>query len=147
MRHEFSLATIVGLICLVGCGPGYQIVPVSGTVTLDGKPLANAMVLTQPIGEGEDVTPGPGSFANTDDQGHFVLEMQHEPVVGAVPGKAYVKIVENGEKKVSSDDTVDPTVLRSKVPIEYREGNNVEISIPEDGTDSLNFDLVSKRRR
>ena len=148
MRNVHLLLSVVWISCLFGCGPGYDVVPVSGTITLDGKPLANAMILTQPISEDDkNVTPGPGSIANTDSQGHFVLEMQHEDVKGAAPGKAYVKIVESGEKKASSDDTLDPSILRSKVPSEYKDGNKVIYEIPKGGTDAMNFDLKTKRSR
>ena len=108
MRNVFFFFLSAAWIsCTVGCGPGYDIVPASGTITLNGKPLSNAQILTQPISDSEDdVTPGPGSGAVTDDQGHFVLEFQHDDIVGAVPGKAYIKIVELGERKVSSDDAI-----------------------------------------
>lgn len=147
MRHAFCIIALLGLVGFTGCGRGYKIVPVSGTVKLDGKPLSNAMVLTQPLSDGDNLTPGPGSIANTDDQGRFVLELQTEPIVGAVPGKAHVKIVEVGEQKAANDDSVDSSVLRSKVPLDYQEGNKVEIEIPEEGTDSLDFDLKGERRR
>jgi len=128
----------------IGCGPDYKAYPVSGTIKLDGKPLANAMILTQPVGSEEDVTPGPGSFGETDSEGRFTLVMQHEDIDGAVSGKALVKIQEIGEKKAANDDSVDSSILRSKVPLDYVE-MKVEIDIPEGGTDSLDFDLKGER--
>lgn len=141
-----SLCVFLFLASLVGCGPGYKIVPASGTITLDGKPLANAMILTQPIGTEENGNkPGPGSFAETDENGDFTLVFQHEDQDGAAPGDCYVKIRENAEKKASSDDSVE--VVRSKVPLDYQEGDKVVYTIPEDGTDAMNFDLSSKRKK
>ena len=143
----FSLLLIAWTSCFLGCGPGYDVVQVSGTITLDGKPLGNAQILTQPISESEDnVTPGPGSGAVTDDQGNFVLEFQHDDIMGAVPGKAYIKIVELGKPKASSDDTIDPSILRSKVPLDYQEGK-ATYEIPAGGTNAMNIDLKSRRRR
>lgn len=139
-----SLLFLCSLLFLVGCGPDYKIVPVSGRITLDGKPLANATILTQPIGTKENTTPGPGSISETDDDGNYELEFQHEVRVGAVPGPVRVKIVENAEKKVSSDDTV--ARVRSKVPLDYQEGK-AEHTIPEDGSDQMDFELESRRRR
>ena len=131
------------LFC-IGCGPGYEIVEASGRITLDGKPLANATILTQPIGNKDSTTPGPGSGAMTDDDGRFVLAFQHEDRMGAVPGDVRVKIVENGVEKASSDDTVE--VVRSKVPWDYQEGK-ATYTIPAEGTDAMDFDLETKRRR
>ena len=137
------LATLVAT--LVGCGPGYKVVSASGKITLDGKPLANATIITQPIGSKENTNPGPGSFAETDADGNFNLVFQHEDVDGAAPGDCYIKIRENAEKKASSDDSA--VMVRSKVPLDYQDGNKVVYTIPEDGTDSMNFDMSSKRKK
>ena len=145
MCRYFSVVMLLSLVAAIGCGPGYKIVSVSGTITMDGKPLADAMILTQPIGTEDNVTPGPGSFARTDSEGRFVLEFQHEDVVGAVPGECTVKIKEVGEKKASSDDTVDAAVLRSKVPLDYQEGK-ITYTIPEEGTDAMDFDIQTRKR-
>jgi hypothetical protein len=145
MQCCLKITTLFVLLLAIGCGPGYDVVQVSGTITLDGKPLNNATILTQPIGTKEDTTPGPGSGSVTDEDGHFQLSFQHEEVDGAVPGDAWIKIVENPEKKASSDDSAE--VVRSKVPLDYQEGNKVKYTIPEEGTDAMNFELKSVRRR
>ncbi len=131
-------------MAFTGCGPDYKIVQVSGTITLDGKPLADALILTQPIGSEDNTTPGPGSMARTDADGKFVLEFQHEERSGAAPGRCTVKIKQVGEEKASSDDTVSRTMLRSRIPADFQQGL-VEYTIPEDGTDSMDFDLKSRR--
>jgi hypothetical protein len=64
-----------GIICLVtiGCGGPKQdlpeVVPVSGTVTLDGKPLANATVTFIPVG----TTRGGTCLGVTDDSGRYEM--------------------------------------------------------------------------
>jgi len=60
------------LLCLLlgGCSsgpPGPKLVPASGTVTLDDKPLASADVMFIP----EDQTKGQAAVARTDDGGKF----------------------------------------------------------------------------
>lgn len=139
-----SLCVLLALATFVGCGPGYTVVPASGKITLDGKPLANATIITQPIGTKENTEPGPGSIAETDADGFFKLAFQHEERDGAVPGDHRIKIVENGEKRASSDDSAE--MVRSKVPLDYQEGKET-YTIPAEGTDAMNFDLESKRRR
>ena len=101
------ITKVLGLLVisvLLGCGSKYDVVPASGRITLDGEPLANASIFTQPTNRDTN-TPGPGSAALTDDNGEFELEFQSEDKKGAVPGDTRITIVENGEKKVSSDDT------------------------------------------
>ncbi len=69
MKH-FVLA--IAVLLLAGCGPQYDVTlhPVAGTVTVDGKPLANGKV---------DFRPTPGSVAKrgvigyTDDAGFYKL--------------------------------------------------------------------------
>src|SRR5688572_27330692 len=46
------------LILASGCGSEYEFVPISGIVTVDGKPLANVSVTFTPIGGGLDAGPG-----------------------------------------------------------------------------------------
>ena len=61
-------------LCLSGCGSseGYTLVPVSGTITLDGQPLAGASVSFQR--SGGEATVGPGSGAVTDASGKYELK-------------------------------------------------------------------------
>jgi hypothetical protein len=69
MKRILVLTFATTLFAIIGCG-GVKYVPVSGVVTLDGKPLANAMVLFQPIGD----QGGVGSTAKTDSEGRYKLE-------------------------------------------------------------------------
>ena len=63
-------AVAVVLLSFVGCGDnGPALVPVSGKVTLDGKPLALKNVRFVP----EPGTPGQGAGANTDAEGRYTL--------------------------------------------------------------------------
>jgi len=50
-----------------GCGRGLRLVPVTGSLTLDGKPVSNASVLFVRVDE------GPAAFGVTDSQGRFEL--------------------------------------------------------------------------
>ena len=58
-----------------GCrSSDFEIVPVSGVVTLDGQPLANARLSFNPRAVGNNLRAGPDSFGKTDQQGRFQLE-------------------------------------------------------------------------
>lgn len=136
----------IGLLAvsmLLGCGSKYDVVPVSGRITLDDEPLVNASIFTQPTNR-ETKNPGPGSGGLTDENGEFVLEFQTESKLGAIPGDTRITIVENAEQKASNDDT--GVAFKRKVPQEYRDGK-VNYTIPEEGTDAMNFDLSSKKKR
>ncbi|HEY2786676.1 MAG TPA: hypothetical protein VGJ05_17060, partial [Fimbriiglobus sp.] len=63
-----------------GCSRGPTLAPVSGTVTLNGKPLANVQVEFWPEGS------APRSVGMTDQQGRFTLTTDGEGKPGAVVG-------------------------------------------------------------
>lgn len=65
----------LSLVCAAGCGSGLRLVPVKGTVTLDGRPLARKTLMFVPDGE----TPGHGGGANTQADGTYAL-------IASVPG-------------------------------------------------------------
>lgn len=76
-------------VLVAGCGgarrEGPETVKVTGTVTLDGKPLAGANVTFSPK------VAGPPAFGETDEQGRFSLQT-FEPGDGAISGKYLVTV-------------------------------------------------------
>jgi len=70
---------ILVVVMLSGCGSGPRLTQVSGVVTLDGAPLADASICLIPTEE------GPIANANSDAQGHFVLMTSNRP--GVTPGQ------------------------------------------------------------
>src|SRR5262249_4395663 len=79
------------LVLTLGCGGGPKFVPVSGVVTLNNRPLANALVSFQPIAKEGSIIAGPGSQGKTNEKGEFTLTASTgEP--GAVVGKHEVRI-------------------------------------------------------
>jgi hypothetical protein len=85
---------LVTVLVFVGCAkPGADVAPVQGHVTLDGKPLAFAILTFQPEGK----APASGG---TDKDGHYEL-MYKRGVMGAPVGPNAVSIQLNvyaGEK-------------------------------------------------
>jgi hypothetical protein len=73
------LLSVFAVITAVGCG-GASFVPVTGTVTLDGKPLAGAAVNFTPATAGQ----GQVAQGQTDESGKFTLSSVGG--LGAVPG-------------------------------------------------------------
>src|SRR5688572_26123076 len=83
------------LLAVLGCSGGNQIAPVSGGVTLDGKPLADVRIALQPGATGDTAGRaelGMGSYATTDSEGRFTLRTADTDAAGAVVGSHRVVI-------------------------------------------------------
>ncbi|MBI3463288.1 MAG: carboxypeptidase regulatory-like domain-containing protein [Planctomycetes bacterium] len=130
-----SLAGIVvlGLIC--GCGPGGpEIASVEGTVTMDGKPLANAAVVFIPEN-------GRPAGATTDSQGHYVLNFTSGRK-GAIPGKNSIRITTL--RDAGEDENGNPIpAQRETVPMKYNAASELTFEVKEGEKNVANFDLVS----
>ncbi len=86
MRSLFIVVAI-GLLA-VGCGRN-NVAPVSGRITLDGKPLMRATIVFQP--DSEDKNPGPGAVGKTDMEGRYRLTLMTGKTEGAIIGKHKVE--------------------------------------------------------
>jgi len=133
--------TFLGMILLsgMGCGgSGYSLVPVSGIVTIKGKPLANAQVQFSPPKD----QPGPLSVGKTDAQGHFELTTLDDHRTGAVPGKHQVRIT----TAQSTGDDERAIFSKELVPPKYRNGS-YSFEVPQEGTEKADIDIVVKGKR
>ncbi len=97
-RKPCALVLLWTLVMLAGCGERMPVAPVSGVVLLDGAPLANVNIMTQPIAT-DSLTPGPGSFSRTDAEGRFDLELVKPAIRGAIIGEHRVMIMTVGGAK------------------------------------------------
>src|SRR5438094_249318 len=104
--------------CAVAAGCKRDVVPVSGRVTLNGKPLAGADVIFQPRGNTEAPRPaGTGSIGRTDEQGRFSLRMVKPDQPGAVVGDHSVTIA------TSTDAPATTPAKGSPIPAVWRDGS------------------------
>ncbi|MEO0529289.1 MAG: carboxypeptidase-like regulatory domain-containing protein [Planctomycetota bacterium] len=130
------------LALFTGCGGDASVAPVEGTIRLNGQPLAGARINTQPIGSDNDANPGVGSFATTDDDGHYELELVQPARPGAIVGTHRVRIKQ--QKVVYREDRPDaPTLLRSPLPRSASNGS-LRLEVPPAGIENADFDLVSE---
>jgi hypothetical protein len=128
-------------VFLFGCGAGTKIVPVSGIVTLDGKPLANAHVAFQPATSGGKSIVGVGSYGNTDADGKYTLKVADSDQPGAVVGKHRVEI----NLRVESDDRDPKTRPPPKtLPVKYNRQSELQFEVKPGGASEANFDLKSR---
>jgi hypothetical protein len=85
--HVGRLLAIGMLFSLAGCGS--STVPVTGTVKLDGKPLAGVEVVFHP--DPQRGNSGDSASGFTDDQGRYTLLTARTSAHGAAPG--YYRVV------------------------------------------------------
>lgn len=145
--HPFSRLWAAAALLLVsaatGCKPSpFALVPVSGTVLLEGKPLDGGVINFQPIATGTAATGGPGSTARIDPSGRFSLAtIQGQP--GAVAGPHRVKIYSfNAETAARSKN--GSASERERVPPKYNYNSSLTFDVPAAGTDKADFSLEAK---
>jgi hypothetical protein len=130
----------------VGCSSQpYKVAPVSGKVTLDGKPL-KAWVHFAPMGSKENPNPGPTSHGQSDAQGNYELSIDPEHR-GSVVGKSrvYIRSANPAESEGAQQrDAGGPRLPKDKVPRKYNEETTLTFTVPEGGTDQANFELSSR---
>ena len=118
-----------------GCGPGGPTIShVSGRVTMDGKPLANATVVFIPEN-------GRPAGANTDADGNYVLNFGSGRR-GAIPGKNTIRITTVRE---ASQDENGKSIPGSgeRVPDKYNGNSTLEFTVEPNKRNVANFDLSS----
>ena len=131
--------TILAALTLVGCGGGPEDDPdmgtVTGTVKMDGKPLANALISFQPVGGA-----GRPSNAATNEQGQYTL-IYSVRLKGARVGEHTVRITtfrgpgpgDDGEFSEGTPETV---------PNRYNSQTELKKTV-EPGSNTIDFDLTS----
>ena len=146
--HTLIAAAVVVALGCGGGGPGQKVASVSGTVTLNGSPLANATVSFQPIAKEKTAEAGVGSTGKTNDKGEYTLTLMSGKQ-GAVVGKHRVLITVLAVK--AADDDSDSRVkrggppLENKIPSRYDLGEPDELGfeVPSSGTNKADFKLTS----
>lgn len=131
----------LGLLVAAGCA-GSNVAPVSGTVTLNGKPLAHATVVFQPLGD--DKNPGPGSTGTTDANGRYSLSGMTTGAAGALVGKHRVSITAyegDVEGESSAPNATNKVIRKALVPAEYNVQTRLTFDVPRGGSTSADFDL------
>jgi len=135
------LLLFVPLCLVLGCFDSDTIVPVSGQVTLDGEPLAGAVVGFEPIAQEGELEAGYGSYAKTDDDGRYSLRsLKNEE--GAMIGQHRVSVSTVVGKEGPNGETIGLT--RERVPSRYNNDTQLVVEVPEGGTDAANLELETR---
>ena len=119
---------VLAMLLVVGCGPsGVQLGEVKGRVTLDEKPLPDALVRFLP-------EKGRSAQGITDPNGEYKLDYSPRDA-GALVGKSKVMI---------TTGSLEDTSRRSeKVPKKYNDETELTADV-QSGDNTLNFDLKSQ---
>jgi hypothetical protein len=114
------------VISFAGCGKtGAELAPVTGRITLDGKPLGNADILFQPAGS------KPPSSGRADADGRYQL-VYKRGVMGGVIGSNTVRIT------ISPDVVANPP----NIPARYNTESELTKEV-KSGPNEFNFDLTT----
>jgi hypothetical protein len=149
---KLCFAIVIGSMCLtlqLGCGDGQESrMPVSGLVTLNGQPLADAKVTLMPK-DGRRAANG-----LTDSSGRFESATTFSKGDGAVIGDHYVAITPKNPPPMPGDEISSPGSpgpgKREKyvAPIPEKYGipkeSGLEVSVSRASSNDFRFDLESK---
>jgi len=141
--HLLLLAAIAGALA-VGCEKyeGPPLFPVSGTVTLDGKPLANAGVMFLPRGE----TRGNACLGITDASGKYSLRAEQGGGAGCQEGEFAVTISKMKDPPPGAGGAAAAEAgTEETLPAKYWDSAQTVLSanVPTGGT-TVDFQLESK---
>jgi hypothetical protein len=140
----------VGLVALAGgCSQSDpSLVPVTGTVTLNDRPLANATVTFIP----KDGTPGFGGVGKTDAAGKYTLKGGRDDAAGIPPGAYRVvigkRLMPDGSE-VPADDNTPPmnSPARESLPDAYSSMAASALSATvQPGGGPIDFPLKDKKK-
>ncbi|TWT59843.1 carboxypeptidase-like regulatory domain-containing protein [Rubinisphaera italica] len=151
-KLPFSALLLATFCWASGCGGGPNDLPdlgqVSGKVTLNGNPLADAQVTFTPV----DTDSGNTSSGTTDSSGAYELHYTGENM-GAIPGEHKVTIIVGEGATPSFPEGVDPDKLspqeRQKyaaaavIPAKYNSESTLTETV-KSGPNTINFELTSE---
>lgn len=148
IKQLMALVACVGLISLSGCfGGNSDVGSVTGTITIDGEPINYAKVTFMP-------TQGRASVGLTDANGVYKLVYvigQDGALIGnhkVIIQSEVVKEPAYGQEDGGTKDPVRTTGRKELLPKENCDRNLTKLTaIVESGTNEINFDLTSKKKK
>lgn len=154
------------LLFAVGCGASseFEMVPVSGTITLDGQPLEGAEVVFAPKQIDKQAAVGPASIGTTDAAGNYMLKTtkglegavvgEHkvavrlnkldESAIAAKADKAFAdnKDITQEELRAIRREARESMMNKKTIHTNYNDSTTLSMKV-EAPTESANFDLKS----
>ncbi|MDR2116792.1 MAG: carboxypeptidase-like regulatory domain-containing protein [Planctomycetaceae bacterium] len=128
MKKTFCI--IVLSVFLFGCSQGAVRVSIEGTVTLDGKPVDDAVVLIRPEA-------GPDAGGKTDANGNYFIPKNEGPMPGNVQimVEKFTKTEKKGSDRKMSEvftPALPPNIQSKLKPFTLKKGNNkIDINLDQ----------------
>lgn len=143
-HNRCLLACIAAAIFATGCGPGGNApatVPVTGKITLEGEPVAAAIVSLTPTAGSADAVP---AQATTNDSGEFevqsVFNQGRDTQAGMTPGEYLLTVTKLEELPAQAQITRAPKNLLPK-RYESIASSDLKATISVDGDNVITVDL------
>lgn len=130
IRFGLVLMLFGSTALVVGCGGGTDLLPVNGTVTLNGQPLGSGIVQFEPVGAGRPAT------GRLDANGNFQLTTDGE--TGARTGEYRVSVLPAGFAR-SEEDTRPPE--KSPIPARYHSPGESGLRFTVEAGSENSFDV------
>jgi major membrane immunogen (membrane-anchored lipoprotein) len=124
MTRRHLWLVLCGAALLVGCSKNDDLSEVTGVVTLDDRPLADAMIVFSPVGNGTT------SYGRSDSEGKYRM-LFRDNEYGAWLGENIVRIT-----------TFDLGGKKEQVPIVYNSRSTLKVEV-KPGENVHNFQLKS----
>lgn len=145
---------MLGLVFVAGCGSSLKLNPVTGKVTLDGKPITDATVTFTPSGAGA------AAVGRTDANGVYTLmDNRGDGAAGAEQGEYKVAVLwykpsgkdlsqQTGAGEEKKDDRAAHTTVQgptAQLPTSYLNPDTSGLTASvKAGSNTFDFDLKSK---
>ncbi len=139
MVRCFCCLLVIAFVA-VGCNGGNSSrATVSGTVKLDGRPVAGARLIFMPmkISAGQEL--GSVSYGTTDENGRYSLESRSKRP-GATPGRNLVWI---STRRIDVSSRGKAVSRREFIPRQYNSETGLTFVVPETGEKTADFGLYS----
>ena len=155
MRNILLFTAIFTTMVLTGCSNKLATVMVTGTITYEGEPLADASISFSPVTEGQ----GHPAYGTTDSSGKYVLQTILGAVgAGTTPGEYMVTITKLEKPKPAQEVRTDssgrpiatassmgpPPRLKSLIPDRYSSVDTSELTatVEQKRNNVINFALT-----
>jgi hypothetical protein len=144
MMLRFALAISTIVVAAIGCGAGGKVAPVSGVVTLNGKPVADVAVTFQPVVIDTNNAPGPSAVGVTGPDGRYTAKPITGEGQGATVGKNQIRfsayVPPDPDPNYDGPAKKKPSV---QIPSRYYSDSKIEFDVPPKGSSVANFELTS----
>lgn len=138
--NKMTFGTLCLLSVLCGCGP--HTIPVSGVVTIDGKPAEDMLVLFQSASP--EATVPQAAYGLTNERGEYALSLSEKKKKGVIPGEYAVFISWIDPNPTPDERTSNPCPYQ--IPDEAARGL-LRHTVKAEGTREADFHLTNSKER